>query len=57
MDPLSYKKFTLMLPVQIHLSHFSLSSLIHLVVVLMHFSSPSLKEVGTHTMYSYSQLL
>jgi len=35
--PPIYKQFTLMLPVQIHLSHFSLGSLIHLVVVLMFF--------------------
>jgi len=34
MSPLSYKQFTCMLPVQIHLSHFTLGSLIHLLVVL-----------------------
>jgi len=30
-----------MLPVQIHLSHFNLSSLIHLLVVLMFLSGPT----------------
>ena len=33
MGPPSYEEFTLMLLVQIHLSHFNLSSLIYLVVV------------------------
>ena len=45
MGPLSYKEFTLMSPVQIHLSHFSLSSLIHLVVVLMFLSGPSPRDM------------
>jgi len=57
MGPLSYKEFTLMLPVQIHLSHFNLSSLIHLVVVLMFFSGPTLRDVGIHVTDFYNQLL
>jgi len=57
MGPPSYKQFTLMLPVQIHLSHFNLSSLIYLVVVLMFLSGPTLREVGVHVMDFYSQLL
>jgi len=57
MGPPSYKEFTLMLPVQIHLSHFNLSSLIYLVVVLMFFSGPTLRHVGIHVMDFYNQLL
>jgi len=57
MGSLSYKEFTLMLLVQIHLSHFSLSSLIHLVVVLMILSRPTLRDVGIHVTHSYNQLL
>ena len=57
MSPPSYKRFTLMLPVQIHLSQFNLSSLIHLVVVLMFFSGPTLRDVGVHVTDFYSQLL
>jgi len=57
MDPPSYKEFTLMLPVQIHLSYFSRSSLIHLVVVLMFFSGPTVRDVGVHMAHFYSQLL
>ena len=46
-----------MLPVQIHLSHFNLGSLIHLVVVLMFFSGLTLRDVGVHMVHFYSQLL
>jgi len=55
--PPSYKEFTLMLPVQIHLSHFNLGSLIHLVVVLMFFSGTTLSDMGVHMMHFYNQLL
>jgi len=46
MGPPSYKEFTLMLPVQLHLSHFNLGTLIHLVVVLMFLSGlmPRLRD-------------
>ena len=57
MGPSSYKQFTLMLPIQIHLSHFNLSNLIYLVVVLMFFSGPNPRDVGVHVMDFYSQLL
>jgi len=57
MGPPSYKQFTLMLPVQIHLSHFNLGSLIHLVVVLMFLSGPTLRNVGVHVTDFYNQLL
>ena len=57
MGPPSYKQFTLLLPVQIHLSHFNLSSLIHLVVVLKFFSGLKLRDVGVHVMDFYNQLL
>ena len=57
MGPPSYKEFTLLLPVQIHLSHFNLGSLIHLVVVLMFFSGLTLRDVGVHLTDFYSQLL
>ena len=56
MGPPSYKQFTLMLPVQIHLSHFNLGSQIHLVVVLMFFSGPTLRDMGIHVTDFYSQL-
>jgi len=57
MGPLTYKEFTLMLPVQNHLSHFNLGSLIHLVVVLMFVSGPTLRDVGVHMTDFYNQLL
>ena len=57
MDPLSYKEFTLILPVQIHLSYFNLSSLIHLLAVLMFLSGPTLRDVGIHVTDFYNQLL
>ena len=57
MDKPSYKKFTLNLPVQIHLSHFSLGSLIHLLVLLMFFSGSILTDVSVHMMHFYNQLL
>jgi len=57
MGPPSYKKFTLMLPVQIHLSHFSLGSLIYLVVILMCLSGLTVRDVGVHMAHFYSQLL
>ena len=56
MHTLSYEEFTLLLPVQIHLSHFSLSSLIHLLVVLMFLSGPTLRGVGIHMTHFYNQL-
>ena len=46
-----------MLPVQIHLSHFSLNIQIHLLVVLMFFSGPTLRDMGIHVTDFYSQLL
>ncbi|KAK4831081.1 hypothetical protein QYF61_015279 [Mycteria americana] len=46
-----------MLPVQIHLGHFSLSSLIHLLVVLMFFSGLTLGYVGIYVTYFYDQVL
>lgn len=42
MSPLSQKYFTLILPVQMHLRHFYLGSLVHLFIVAMFFSSPTL---------------
>ena len=57
MGPPNYKEFTLMLPVKIHLSYFSLSSLIHLVVVLMFLSGPTLRDMGVHVTDFYNQLL
>ena len=56
MGPPSYKQFTLMLPVQIHLNHFNLGSLIHLVVVVVFFSGPTLRDVGVHVAHYYNQL-
>jgi len=56
-SPLSHKQFTLMLPVQIHLSHFSFSSLMHLLGVLMFLSGLTLEYRGIHMMYFYNQLL
>ncbi|GAB0208498.1 ribonuclease H-like [Grus japonensis] len=43
--------------VQIHLSHFSLSSLIHLLVVLMFLSGLTLGYVGIHMTHFHDQLL
>jgi len=57
MGPPSYKDFTLMLPVQSHLSHFNLSSLIHLLVVLMFHSGQTPRDLGVHVTDFYSQLL
>jgi len=57
MGPPSYKEFTLMLPVQMNLSHFNLGSLIHLVIVLMFFSGPNLRDLSVHVMDFYNQLL
>ena len=57
MSPTSYKQFTLMLPVQIHLSHFNLSSLIHLIVVLMFLNGLTLGYVGTYVTRFCTQLL
>ena len=57
MGPPSYKEFILMLPVQIHLSHFDLDSLIHLVVVLMFLGGPALRDVGFYVRHFYNQLL
>ncbi|GAB0183211.1 hypothetical protein GRJ2_000786400 [Grus japonensis] len=57
MSPTSYKQFTLMWPVQIHLSHFNLSSLIHLIVVLMFLNGLTLGYVGTYVTRFYAQLL
>jgi len=57
MGPPSYKQFTLMLSVQMHLSHFNLGSLIHLVVILMFLSGPTPRNVGVHVMHFYNQLL
>ncbi|KAK4829983.1 hypothetical protein QYF61_008114 [Mycteria americana] len=42
--------------VQIHLSHFNLSSLIHLLVILLFFSGPVLGYVGIYMTYFYNQL-
>ncbi|GAB0207262.1 hypothetical protein GRJ2_003191800 [Grus japonensis] len=57
MGPPSYEQFTLMLPVQIHLGHFNLGSLIYLLVVLMFLSGPTLGYVGIYMAYLYNQLL
>jgi len=57
MGPPSYKQFTLMFPVQIHLSNFNLGSLMHLLVVLMFFSGPTLRDMGVHVTHFYNQLL
>lgn len=57
MSPTSYKQFTLMLPVQIHLSHFNLSSLIHLIVVLTFLNGLTLGYVGTYVTCFCTQLL
>jgi len=46
-----------MLPVQIDVSHFNLSSLIHLLVVLMFFSGLTLGYIGIHVIYIYNQIL
>jgi len=46
-----------MLPVHIYLSHFNLGSLIHLLVVLMFLSGPTLRDVGVHVTDLYNQLL
>jgi len=54
MGPLSHKQFTLLLPVEIHLSHFNLGSLIHLLVVLIFLSGPTLGYVGIHMTYFYN---
>ncbi|GAB0183048.1 ribonuclease H-like [Grus japonensis] len=43
--------------VQIYLSHFNLSSLIHLLVVLMFLSDPTLGYMGIYMTYFYNQLL
>jgi len=45
-----------MFPVQIPLRHCSLSSLIHLVVVLMFLSGLTIRDTGIHMTYFYSQL-
>jgi len=47
----------LRLPVLIHLNHFNLGSLIHLLVVLMFLSGPNLRDVGVHVTDFYNQLL
>jgi len=57
MCPPSYKEFTLLLPVQIHLGHFSLGSLIHLLVVLMFLSDLILRDMGIHMTHLYKKLL
>jgi len=57
MGPPSYKQFTLMLPVQIHLRHFDLGNLVHLLVALMFFSGPALGDMSIHVMHFYNQLL
>ncbi|GAB0206380.1 mitochondrial enolase superfamily member 1 [Grus japonensis] len=41
----------------IHLSHFNLGSLIHLLVVLMFLSGPTLGYMGIYMTYLYNQLL
>lgn len=46
-----------MLPVQIHLRHFHLGSLIHLFIVAMFFSSLTLGYVAVCMGYFYRQLL
>ena len=46
-----------MLPVQIHLSHFNLSSLIHLLIVLRFLSGLILGYVGIYVLYFYNRLL
>ncbi|GAB0203508.1 ankyrin repeat domain-containing protein 55 [Grus japonensis] len=43
--------------IQIHLSLFNLGSLIHLLVVLMFLSDPTLGYVGIYVTYFYSQVL
>ena len=57
MGPPSYEQFTLTLPVQIHLSHFDLGSLIQLLVVLMFLCGPTLGYMGIYMTYLYNQLL
>ncbi|KAK4828998.1 hypothetical protein QYF61_001754 [Mycteria americana] len=42
---------------KIHLSHFNLSSLIHLLAVLLFFSGPGLGYVGIYMTYFYNQVL
>ena len=48
---------SLMLPVQIHLRHFSLSSLTHLLLVLMFPSSLTLGCMSIHVAYLHHQVL
>ncbi|KAK4806792.1 hypothetical protein QYF61_005588 [Mycteria americana] len=43
--------------IQIHLSHFNLSSLIHLLVVLMFLSGLTLGYMSTYVTYFYNQVL
>ncbi|CAN0301293.1 unnamed protein product [Bubo scandiacus] len=57
MGPPSYKQCTLMLPVQIHLSHFNSSSLILMLVVLMSFSGPTLGYMSKYMKYFYNRVL
>ena len=57
MGPANHKLFTLMLPVQIYLRHLDLGSLIHLLVVLMFFSGPTLGYMSIYTTYFHSQVL
>ncbi|GAB0209413.1 pol-like protein ENS-3 [Grus japonensis] len=52
--PPSYEQFTLTLPVQIHLGHFNLGSLIHLLVVLMFLSGLTLGYMGIYMTYLYN---
>ena len=40
-----------------HLSHFNLSSLIYLVVVLMFLSGSKLRDVGVHVTHFYNPVL
>jgi len=54
MGPPSYKQFTLILPVQIHLSHFHPPNMIHLVDVLMFLSGLILRDVGVHVTDFYN---
>ena len=53
----SHKFFILTLPVQIHLSHLNLSSLIHLLLFLMFFSGLALGYMSTYTTYFHNQVL
>lgn len=46
-----------MLPIQIHLNHFNISSLINLLVILMFFSGSALGCMSIYKKYLHNQVL